>query len=544
MNNDNNNKGLSNDDFRSLIEKKPINNSNNNSSSNNNKKNNNNKTKWLDRDYEYYQNAPEKKNDPNYLDRARERRTQNTDEGQNQIKKGLDFELLQNTKEKLNLDNKQNQHHQKDQKYQSEIDKIKNLKHKTQLGSSMIKTLANITADKSNDIKKKQQIKNNKEIFQTNRMLYLFDLDPVFPQLIPTTIMNSKEDCPKVKETISGRLDTNILKRIIGFYHPEKEIQIVKQSINGNGGIGDDSIFSDSDKDEKEKENSKKVVVIQKQDDSDSDSDIFSDAEDYVCEVNKSTTTTTTETQAKSHHYFKNKEDYSDEFKPIGKEGDENDHNDIYDVPRPPQLYDEEEEEDEYTYPNTDDNYNKQYADQDEEGVYDIPRPPQEDDEEGETIIERNQPMQNDDDDDDDQEDEYAYPNTDENYEQHEKDYMQEQERRLNESSSSDEENDIISLDTNNEKLKRKLMDTYGDDDIYPQFEGFERERGEKINIDEMYKFKKPNSNKDSQRSDEQKKKQKLNKDMNRINQIMKKNSKESGTKHYDLFEGSKKNKK
>ncbi|EGC28932.1 hypothetical protein DICPUDRAFT_85017 [Dictyostelium purpureum] len=131
-------------------------------------------------------------------------------------------------------------------------------------------------------------------------MLYLFDLDPVFPQLILTTIMNSKEDCPKVKETISGRLDTNILKRIIGFYHPEKEILIVKH---------------------------KKVVVIQKQDDSNSDSDIFSDAQDYVCEVNKSTTTTTTETQAKSHHYFKNKEDYSDEFEPIGKEGDENDHN-------------------------------------------------------------------------------------------------------------------------------------------------------------------------------------------------------------------------
>lgn len=46
------------------------------------------------------------------------------------------------------------------------------------------------------------------------RMAFVFDLDDEFPQELPTTLLRSKEDCPKEALSMAGRIDPLILEKV------------------------------------------------------------------------------------------------------------------------------------------------------------------------------------------------------------------------------------------------------------------------------------------------------------------------------------------
>jgi len=526
---------------------------NSNNSNNSDSKKHNKKKQWVERDYNYYKNAPDKKDDPNYRDRAKERRKQDgggegEDEEDNNIpvpvKSGLDYSLLK----------------QKQQQQQNDDDgksvggkKVTTVVQcKSILANSIYSVLSNMTMSGSGmDLVYQQQQQKNKEVFQKGRMIYVYDLDPNFPSLIPTTILNSKEDCLPTKQMVSGKLDHSLLKKVIECYNPDTKVNIIKEKNYKQQQQQHDS----DDSDNENKQNNSLNVILPSKDDDDSGSDIFSDAEEYVCEPTVSSTTNKgtripindNEEADKKFDYFsssKVEDDMMKEFNPIGKEGDEkedgggsedgeiegpsmpkvidhqsDDDNQNTGPQLPPQYNDnnDNDEDEDNVGPSIPSNYqmnNSDDQDQDEEAYpdtdmnYDRPSPPPQDE---------------------DEDDEYTYPNTENNYEQHEKQQKIEMEKRYesdNDDDDSDTDDKVLPiLDSNNETLKRKLMqeDTYGD--VIPAYQGFDRERGEKPKhtIDEMYKFKK----------EQKKKKPKtLASDIHNVNSILKKNY---GDK-YDLF--------
>lgn len=42
------------------------------------------------------------------------------------------------------------------------------------------------------------------EMFQPGRMAFVFDMDPEFPQELPTTLIRSKDDCPAAQQSLAG----------------------------------------------------------------------------------------------------------------------------------------------------------------------------------------------------------------------------------------------------------------------------------------------------------------------------------------------------
>lgn len=51
-------------------------------------------------------------------------------------------------------------------------------------------------------------------MFLPGRMAFVFDLEDEFPQELPTTLLRSKEDCPKEVNALAGKIDGIILGQI------------------------------------------------------------------------------------------------------------------------------------------------------------------------------------------------------------------------------------------------------------------------------------------------------------------------------------------
>jgi hypothetical protein len=45
-------------------------------------------------------------------------------------------------------------------------------------------------------------------------MAFVFDLEDEFPQELPTTLLRSKEDCPKEVSALAGKIDATLLENI------------------------------------------------------------------------------------------------------------------------------------------------------------------------------------------------------------------------------------------------------------------------------------------------------------------------------------------
>ncbi|KAF2074278.1 hypothetical protein CYY_004411 [Polysphondylium violaceum] len=516
------------------------------SSNNNNDRNSKKKKKWVERDYNYYKNAPDKIDDPNYRDRAKERRNQNEDdEGQSTKSSGLDFNLLKRDDSHLNSSNTSSSSSGGNKETK------KTITCKSVLGNSIYNVLL---SSATNSNQQQQQHQKNKELFQKGRMIYVYELDPNFPSLIPTTILNSKEDCPPIKHVISGKLDTSILKKVIESYNPDKTVNIIKEKNNSDDSHNENNSPSNNNNNN----NSLNILLPTNNDDDDSGSDIFSDAEEYVCDVvskvNKQMPIDDNEEADKKFDYFSksntgvdSKEDeMMKEFNPIGKEGDEKEdgedgeiegpsmppHDDQDDEIEGPSMPPQDDQDDEIEGPSMpQDNASDQDEDQDigpsiPQHMYINNNEDQEDEEAyPDTDMNYERPNNEEEEQEENSQDEYEYPNTEDNFNQHEEKQKIEMEKRYQDNSDSDSD-DLPIIDTNNESLKRKLLeqqDSYGD--VIPSYQGFDRERGEKPQhtIDEMYKFKKEPKKKRSKTIDGE---------MHKVNSMLKKNY---GDK-YDLF--------
>ena len=56
--------------------------------------------------------------------------------------------------------------------------------------------------------------KHRNEQFLPGRMAFVFDLEDEFPQELPTTLLRSKEDCPKEVNALAGRIDAALLDKV------------------------------------------------------------------------------------------------------------------------------------------------------------------------------------------------------------------------------------------------------------------------------------------------------------------------------------------
>jgi IK cytokine len=52
------------------------------------------------------------------------------------------------------------------------------------------------------------------ELFLPGRMAFVFDLDEEFPQELPTTLLRSKEDCPQPEDTIVAKVDKLLIDKV------------------------------------------------------------------------------------------------------------------------------------------------------------------------------------------------------------------------------------------------------------------------------------------------------------------------------------------
>jgi len=59
-----------------------------------------------------------------------------------------------------------------------------------------------------------QEKRARNEMFLPGRMAFLFDLEDDFPQELPTTLLRSKEDCPKETSSIAGKIDALLLEKV------------------------------------------------------------------------------------------------------------------------------------------------------------------------------------------------------------------------------------------------------------------------------------------------------------------------------------------
>lgn len=169
-----------------------------------------------------------------YRDRAKERREQNNPDykdndaysditleaskflgGDNEhthLVKGLDYALLEKTRnemekeeeEKIELAYRKSQKRKMQEIQTSEAPQIQFL-------STLAKTVYRICIEEPSQ---SQEAITPVEQFQPNRMSFEFDLDMNFGKDMPTTLMQSKRDCPRTDDRLSGMIQRDIHRRI------------------------------------------------------------------------------------------------------------------------------------------------------------------------------------------------------------------------------------------------------------------------------------------------------------------------------------------
>lgn len=167
-----------------------------------------------------------------YRDRAKERREQNNpdykdndaysevtletskflggDKEHTHLVKGLDYALLEKTRnemekaeeERLELAYQKSQKKKMQEIQTSEVPQIQFL-------STLAKTIYRICVEEPS-----QEVIIPVEQFQPNRMSFEFDLDMNFGKDMPTTLMQSKRDCPRTDDRLSGMIQRDIHRRI------------------------------------------------------------------------------------------------------------------------------------------------------------------------------------------------------------------------------------------------------------------------------------------------------------------------------------------
>jgi len=126
--------------------------------------------------------------------------------------KGLDFALLNKVRSEI-----KQKEPEKPQKQQIEIEvKKTETGFKSNVGRVIHNTLFGNT--------KKGRIN---ELFLPGRMAFEFDLDPDFPQELPTTITRSKADCPRYEGKVLAKMPESVITRV------EKIMHFVRQCALG-----------------------------------------------------------------------------------------------------------------------------------------------------------------------------------------------------------------------------------------------------------------------------------------------------------------------
>jgi len=170
------------------------------------------------------------------------------------------------------------------------------------------------------------------EFFLPGRMAFVFDLDEEFPQELPTTLLRSKEDCPKEGDTITGQLDPLILEKMSKVFtflrQGSKQKKLKKKEKKEKEGTDNQQVKetekeTQSEKqDEKQKEKQKdqtKATVPQKEVPVEEDiDDIFGEDEEYNVPIApKKQPEKETETKKPQQTYFKKESKEEEEyFKP------------------------------------------------------------------------------------------------------------------------------------------------------------------------------------------------------------------------------------
>ncbi|GBG86270.1 hypothetical protein CBR_g41264 [Chara braunii] len=117
--------------------------------------------------------------------------------------KGLDYALLQKVRSELERKRDGEDEDFGDKKKKERLSEEKSMTFRTALGKSVYKWI----------IKPNHNSKPN-EMFLLGRTAFLFDMDEEFAHEIPTTVHRSKADCPPPQETLVAGVDRMVLDRI------------------------------------------------------------------------------------------------------------------------------------------------------------------------------------------------------------------------------------------------------------------------------------------------------------------------------------------